>query len=615
MKKSILLVVAMVFVFTFAGCFPRPCPDSNDQKPPLPAQSGSLQLVLFGQKDLSDAAVAAIIERLKGQILEVAIALNDGTQIINRKMLVEAGTTVVNFAEIPIGSYDLVVDLYNDQSRIFSGNTAVNITAGDLTVVSVAVQPTPYSFQFYVYNLAGNFQDSYGNLGVTAASFELDDGSSLPIFPVIGTYGNGTHTASFRVDLPLSETYGKLVLVDFDDQISEVEINFEWFDLFLITNGTIWVNAQSNGAVLIDITLPETGAATLTVWESEGMTNIRLDPGSQDLAELFPGCETAPLEQLLLHVGHRGEMQDIWLDPPFPINLSVPYVVDSLILLYKLEGSNAIQFADTHVWFATKNGKLINDSSGLWLLADRFIRRDDGIEFNSLQELINQTEGPIIAQLGEGAYGGFILPADRFLQLTGAGANRTWLINPGYGFSQVIYASSMGGPSFHKGGGPAVSLQNLGVYNGEGYTDSWYSDAAVFVEGGIHLSMINCVVESRSNKCLGLNYQTSYISHCVFRGWLQQYDAIASYRGTLLTNSSVFEDFSEVFHLEFSTPTTNNNCLNNYQAVSNVAGLPTPGYIFAPPQLGADYVASPGSPCINGGGEGIDIGLDYTPPI
>ncbi len=616
-----VLFMAVVFLVVPTGC-KQPNQDADGQTiPPVTAEkTGSLELSFFGEKSLSNAAVATIVERLKGQIYEVRLNLENADREVNLQIMVNPGERKVTVGNIPVGSYDLTVDMYNAQSRIFNGLTSVTVLADQMAFASVAVEPTPYTFNFYVYNFRGNFQQMDGSTGCVSATFDLGDGTVLDVEPKVYGYDPNVYSCWFKVELPLSQDWGKLTLIDYDYQPVEVELYFDWFVL-QANGGTIWTNAESNGDVQIQITLPDPGAAYWELHEfGSGSSAMTIDIGAQNPEELFGGTSTEdPLAILLVWYYWRGQWYQSQIDPTggFPLSLSFAFVPEQITMTYQTASDQAAYLErsiDSREWLGYYNGQMLECQPGLdvWQLANQYIHDGNGTFYLTLQEAVDYSTSSDI-YVGEGSYNGFVMPANRYISIHGLTANKTWLINRG-DMPNVIYASAMGGPYPHKGGGAALIMENIGIYNMPGQIDAWYSDAAVFVEGGIFLRMNNCVVESQSNKCISLNYQTAEIHHCVLIGYMQQSYAIASYHGSLMADTSVVKGCSEAFHIEYSTVQSKLNCLYENTAISNDPAFLTPGYIFADPMLGCDYAALIGSPCLNGAGPGIDIGLDYAPP-
>ncbi len=158
--------------------------------------------------------------------------------------------------------------------------------------------------------------------------------------------------------------------------------------------------------------------------------------------------------------------------------------------------------------------------------------------YGSIQEAINANVAnyPINIQVGEGNYDGAIVPAGIPVWVNGYGADLS-IING------RIWSSVFGDPVYHidgrgkaatddaaspevsnaselmtKGGEFYLRLSNLQVRLGRDYPNSWYSDAAVVLEGG-SLSISNCVIRSDSNRPVSVNYNYGVtIDHSVLYG-------------------------------------------------------------------------------------------------
>ena len=255
----------------------------------------------------------------------------------------------------------------------------------------------------------------------------------------------------------------------------------------------------------------------------------------------------------------------------------------------------------------------------------------NGRLFDSLQQAVNECDSPVAIQLGSGDYPGFSCYDPKVVQISGLGAIETRITGALYYQNSnqsyaIMYDQSQGGygkgKSAAKGGGPYLGLSNLTVQGGaalgKGGGSASETDAALIV-GWANLEMSDVIVQTENNGLYSYYDSGIDINHCTFIGTsaglalkLDYHADSSSESGDYLINSIVYgfatgidvmTDINGPIHATY-------DCI---YACSNVADydIEVSTFILKDPLFGPDYTLLSGSPCINAGNDGENLGVRF----
>jgi hypothetical protein len=634
-KKMVLqMVLALVLAGFFVGCPPAVKPPVDEGQdggsitvPVVPEIStdntGSVLVAgnLFEgmtQKALSAPAAGVAEVRCLYEAEYVMVTLKGDSYSWEpiRVEVDDAGTFRGLLENVSADHYHLYLEVWNFESRIRQGQCEVDVVAGERAEAVVSLIPSLYSYRFQMFDAPGDV-----NGGI------MFEGNYYPAS--VYCYGPGkaaTYDLEVSVSLPLQFDGGLFEIADRAGNIYATLVLFNWFDN-RESGSQLFYTWPNSGSLAISTITSIPIVPTVTLVSAGDGSDFTVSLGIQDYWQsLFPNATLAdPVAWVVFTVIDCNNSAYTLRAPVglgFPVTGHLPKPQKAQ-MGYELASGSQFK-CDPHQWAVSNDDQfVIEDGEGYWAINSGWFIRLNGVNLPAGTTLAQAVQSAPIGyseiELGAGEYGGYdtiIITPEKSFRITGQGAEKTWVSNFDENDPHVFYASAFGGPYPHdgslqkpdpaaakttvqKGGGWLLYLSNLSVVNYGPKINEWYSDAAIFGEGGIYVVAMNCGIVS-TNKGLSLNYASGEMNHCdVFGNGLG--DGISfTYGDSFFVVNSIFAHVVNVgggmYH---------DCCLFNCRVVPLGENL-----IFSDPMFAGFYSLQPSSPCRDKARDGLNIGVD-----